>query len=170
MRAFNAAMKSLTTTFQSQAIVREAAEFARAKIVTRTRSGKGIGENGDAVALKPLSDSYKQQRAGKLAFFTDEEGVVHPYTPKRKPKLSTFASPGKSNLTFSGQMLDSLKVISATIGKAVIAPTGRRTGSKLSNKQVSDYVSEERPYLGLTNAEKRGIQALISDLIRRVIR
>lgn len=88
-------------------------------IVKRTRLGYGVSRQfGAKTSLKPLSMGYR-------AFRT------------RNPALSPTTSAGKSNLTFSGQMLDSVKIIRAQNGKVSFGPTGGRQDSSLTNLQVA---------------------------------
>lgn len=94
-------------------------------IVKRTRLGYGVNKNfGTKQRLKPLSTKYKDYRA-------------------RFPNLSASTSPGKSNLTLTGQMLESMQAYRIQNGKVVIGPTGSRKGSFLTNLKVADYQEEQ---------------------------
>lgn len=93
----------------------------------RTRSGFGVS-NGKKVKLKPLSNKYVEFRR------------------RNRGRLSPFASPGKSNLTFTGQMLNGL-VRKPVPGGVVITFDSQR------NKRVAGFVSDARPFMELADDE-----------------
>jgi hypothetical protein len=163
-------LKEIVSELEKPQNMRDIGEYAVDRIVKRTRLGRGVSETGQSQALKPLSKSYKDQRAGRIAFFTTPEGVKVPYKPNKPPKLSGNTTPGKSNLTFTDQMLNSIKVVSATTGKVNIAPTGNRKSSDLTNKEVADFVSVERRFLDLSKAELAGLQRYIADKVLKKFR
>lgn len=165
LRDLEKKLKNIEDGFTKSKLGKDAGEFVAERIRRRTRLGRGLEG-----PLKPLSPSYKEFRRGNLAFFTTEAGVVVPVkNPRRKPKLSPNTSPGKSNLTFTGQMLDAIRVISVSIGKVTVGFAPGRSG-KLTNKKVAEYVSKERPFFGLTKAEEAGLQKFISDALRKIVR
>jgi len=140
-------------------------------IKLKTRE-EGEGTNGK---LKPLSESYKKQRAGELAFFTIGKGdnrKVVSYKPDKKPDLHPDTSPEKSNLTATGQLLDALRG-RAGGGKVTIdiKPTkrkkelnGKRSG--LTNNEVRQYVEDAgREFLKLSPDEKKDVIDLATQLI-----
>lgn len=97
------------------------AKFTIDLIVKRTRLGYGVDQNfGTKRKLKPLSEKYKDYRRGF-------------------PSLSPTTTPGRSNLSLTGQMLDSMKVMRISNGRATIGPSGTRKGSFLSNLQVAEF-------------------------------
>ena len=135
------------------------------------------GEGADGNKLKPLSKSYIEQRKGNLRFYTDKNGKKHSYIPKDKPNLSSDTSPETSNLTATGQLIDSIK--GKNIGNKVIIEPGKskRKGelygqkSKLTNKQVNKYVDENgREFLKLSKAEEKEAFELAKDIITEEIR
>ena len=124
------------------------------RIQARTLKGSGVQQTGQlfgrAKKLKPLSASYKKQRR------------------RNSSKLSSHATPNKSNLTFTGQMLESLKLtkINTRNGSFKIEPKGKR------NKDVAGFVDEGgRSFLGLTTGDVTAIrkeyQSTFSKLVRR---
>ena len=124
------------------------------RIQARTRKGFGVQATGQlsgrAKKLKALSASYKTQRK------------------RNSSKLHSTATPGKSNLTFTGQMLESLKLtkINTRNGSFQIQPKGKR------NKDVAGFVDEGgRPFLGLTKGDvsaiKKEYESTFSKLVRR---
>jgi len=93
----------------------------------RTRSGKGV--SGDSkIKLKPLSKTYIKFRQ------------------KNSGRLSPFASARKSNLTFSGKMLNGLVRVKTQKGIIITFDTNR-------NKEVAGHVSETRPFMDLASDE-----------------
>jgi hypothetical protein len=136
----------------------------------RTRLGFGVSEEGaPREALEPLSDSYKKQRAGEIAFAKTKEGKLYAFKPKSPPKLSSFTSVGKSNLTNTGQMLDNIKLKSVSTGRATLHITGKRDGSKLTNDEVAGFVSEKRPFFHLSKTELKQIALLFQSVLRKII-
>jgi len=96
-------------------------------IKRRTRSGQGV-KSGKKIKLKPLSKKYikfRQRNAGRL---------------------SPFASASKSNLTFSGKMLNGLVRVKTQKGILITFDTNR-------NKEVAGHVSETRPFMDLADDE-----------------
>lgn len=99
-------------------------QFAVDIIVKRTRLGYGVKQNyGQKEKLKPLSKSYVEQR--------------------KKSKLSAFTNPGRSNLTRTGQMLESMRVLTVQYGKVVIGLSGARNDSRYTNAQIAEF-NEDR--------------------------
>lgn len=96
-------------------------EFAVGIIVKRTRLGYGVDTQfGAKKALKALSNPYKEFRKGFSG-------------------LDNRTTPSKSNLTLTGQLLDSVKLIRAQNGRVVFGPTGVRRGGTLTNLRVAAY-------------------------------
>lgn len=84
------------------------ARFAIDIIVKRTRLGYGVSAQfGAKSPLKKLSTRYVERR--------------------RRFGLDNLTAPKKSNLTLTGQMLQSMDIIKAQPGTVVIGPTGNRT-------------------------------------------
>lgn len=115
------------------------------RIRKRTRLGRGVAEtNGEATPLKPLSTKYKELR--------------------KEVELSSQTSPGKSNLTRTGQLLDGLKVISAKIGIAIIGWSSQR------NRDVAANVSATRPFLNLSKPEMNAVAKIFRERIKNALR
>lgn len=112
---------------------------------------EGQGTNGDLDALKP---SYIKQRA------------------RYAENLSPETSPGKSNLTATGQMINAISG-KAGGGKVTVSVNKKRrrgelsgSRSKLTNDQVRAYVEENgREFLKLSEQEKREVIDLATQLI-----
>lgn len=117
-------------------------------IYKRTRAGYGVARNGAArQSLKPLSQSYKQQRS------------------KSKDLNKSVTSPRKSNLSFTGELLDSISVGRVSNGTGTIVLEGSRQNG-LKNSRLGAYVSDERPFLNVSDTEKKKlIETIRKDLI-----
>ena len=166
---FESNLRRALRTLASPSYMKEIGEKARELIYNRTKLGDSVEETGgEKKKLKKLSPSYKDQRAGKVAFITKKAksgNVVIPIIPKNKPSLHGTTTAGKSNLTFTGQMLDSIKVLLST-GKVSIKPTGGRNKSDLDNLEVAELVSKERPFNNLSRSEIKQMQNFVAELLK----
>jgi hypothetical protein len=122
-------------------------------IRVRTRLGYGVGATGDQrQKLKPLSLLYRE------------------YRRKNRRLMSPQATVNRSNLTFTGQMLDSLDVVSSKKGALSIAPTGTRKGG-LKNLTLARYVAEQgRPFMSLSNNELKQLSRIIDEGLNASLR
>lgn len=122
-------------------------------IARRTRLGFGVKKSGQLrQKLKPLTPKYKDFRK------------------KNKRKLYSLTTPKKSNLTFTGQLLNSLKARSEGIGRVTVFFKGTHKnldGSKMPNGLLANYVSKKRPFLGPSNRE---IQRLKTNIKNRILK
>lgn len=147
-----------TAELKSSRRLKDLGEYIITIIRNRTRQGKGVKRpGGNVTKLKALKASTIKKRKAVAA-------LLHPMT-----------SPGKSNLTYTGQLLDSMrvKVRKETVS---IGPSGRRVNiygrrDRVSNEQVTLYVSKERPFNHLGRAEMRKVvkyyQKAYDTIIRR---
>lgn len=149
----NAITQSLKTFTNGNNIKRYADQSVDI-IYKRTKSGKGVTDDRSNSAsiksLKPLSSSYKTQRKSY------------------KGKRGDFFSPGRSNLTLTGQMLESIKA-KVSDGKITVSLSGTRDDGQ-TNKEVGEFVSENgRPFLNLAVEEKQILLRKIeTDLIKYI--
>lgn len=110
-------------------------------IKLRTRLGYGVSQvGGKRQRLTKLKESYKKVRK-------DNRG-----------ELSSETRPGKSNLTFSGQLLDSMKVIKIRNRQVIVGPQGRRKSilgqKRILNQDLARFVTEKgRPFMPLSDLE-----------------
>lgn len=129
-------------------LLNEIGSFAAGRIQNRTRLGKGVSEQGGKLEkLKPLSDGYKKQRR------------------KNKSKLSPDAKPAKSNLTFSGQMLESIDYKIEEPDTIVI-----RFDNNKARRKAIEVTDKGRPFFNLADSEINAIKKLIRDKIKKVTR
>lgn len=134
------------------------------RIQTRTRLGRGVaygsGERPKSTPLKPLSEAYREYRTR----VRKADGQR-----KKRISLSPLTSPGKSNLTFTGQMLSNIKLIEAKQGYFELGIVGEREDG-LTNEEVAEFVAKGgREFFDLTEPEVEGLRAIIRlDLTKRV--
>lgn len=116
------------------------AQFTIDLIVKRARLGYGVDhDEGDKFTFPSLSANYRAFRA-------------------RYSGLSGTTSPNKSNITLTGQLLDSIDVIRKKDGEIVIGPTGTRSGSSLTNKKLAGYLADQgRPFMFVSRLEYQQI-------------
>lgn len=155
-------------------LARETAE----QIKTRTRLKKGINKSGKNERLKKLSDLYVKQRQGKAKVWTDSATgkvvVVEGKFPK--PKLHPDAGPKKSNLTATGQLLDSLrgryrrKSIEIDFKKERRGPDIFGKTGKATNSDIVGYQEDQgRRFFDLSNSELNGLRRKIANRIRKLL-
>jgi hypothetical protein len=133
--------------------LREIGELAVSLIVKRTRLGYGVNRNGSKrFRLAALSEGYVKQR--------------------KKGGLSSFTRPKKSNLTRTGQMLESVKVIKASRGVITIGPEGRRNDGK-TNDDVAIWNANRkgRSFIFISDNEynqlRRAYRKAFGDLLKK---
>jgi hypothetical protein len=124
----------------------------------RTRLGYGARPTigGERFRHRPLSERYIRFREGAR-------------------DLSNLTTPSRSNLTLTGQMLESLDVIRVARGTLVIGPTGTRTDRRsrgVKNEQVARWLADQgRTFMGLTTPEVsqlvRFYRTRFGDLVRK---
>lgn len=144
----NALKKEVLSKDNFQKIGEEVKEI----VYRRVKSGFGVNsdetETPTQKRLKPLSKSYVEQRK--------DRGVK-----------GQFATPGASNLTNTGQMLDSIQVRATNDGVTISIPDTPRSDTDISNKKVAEYVADERPFFALTSAEIKIVDQMIRDQVRK---
>lgn len=138
----------------TQKAAREMALYIVEVVKARTRF---LGE-GTAGKLKPLKQSTKKNRE------------------RYKENLSQDTSPGESNLTGTGQLLDALRGRAGAGKVTVDIKPGKRKGelsggrSTLSNQEVRKYVEEDREFLKLSEQEKKDATELATQIIKEQLR
>lgn len=147
-------------------------DFAVLRIQAETRKGNDLSRSESitgAVKQPPLSPAYERFRKN-LA-----DGKVSPDHPWWFDPDSTFMRPEKSNLTATGQMLDSLKgKVSKADAEIIISPTGARDSNRQNDTAIKtnialtkDLASRGRTYLGLDKLGVQRIRKMILDEVRR---
>jgi hypothetical protein len=132
---------------QSKAVRTSLAEESIGYITIRTRLGYGV-ERDEAPKgkLKPLSPNYIKFRS-------------------RYQDLYGLTTPKKSNLTLTGQLLNSLKIKKTTQTQIIIGPSGKRytvgkvKSRNLTNERLAEYVADAgRPFLHLSDLEVKKLE------------
>ena len=122
----------------------------------RTRLGYGVDRDGaERTRLKALSQSYIDYRAGKVYFYKQKKsGKLSKVTKNvRKPVLHELTRANKSNLTFTGQLLDAIKGRSYT-GGIIIYLNNKRRGETITNAEIKDYQEKQgRSFFYLSRTE-----------------
>lgn len=177
------ALKRVGAKINSRSVNERLARKCRQIIYRRVKNGYGVNkDNLDAdntreVKLKPLSPSYIAYREGKVAFFTLKNGQVVPFDLKKygkknkvnfKPQLGPFGRPRKSNATFTGDMLESISLRYTSEGFQLLIPGNRREDG-LTNKEVSQFYSVDRPFFALTAGEVRILNRELEKIIKEII-
>lgn len=172
----NEVMASLKDLFENKIadtkILTDAATFTLERIRSFTRSGKSLVTGSK---LKPLSESYKDVRRGANKWRTLPDGrkiLINEPDEKLKEVDVNFFDPEYSNLTYTGQLMESLDVkINYQEKSYVIAPNDKKRRGKyekLTNKQVAEYVADNgRPFLGIDAKGVDRIKKLIVNNIRK---
>lgn len=132
--------------------------FIAQLIRVRTRLGYGVeSAGGERKKLKALADATIRSRGGMIRI-TKAGKLSIRKNKNSKVRLSDQTTPGRSNLTRTGQLLDSLKPTYAATGVVVVGPDGTRRGEKKSNADIAYYVTKGgRAFLNLTRPEIRQV-------------
>jgi len=128
----------------------------KAKDVIRKRVKSGYGVNNSASSkavrqkLKPLSPGYIKSR--------------------RRIVLGEFGKPSRSNLTLTGEMLNSILVKVFAV-KGVVLEVNRKTRRDgNTNAEIAAFTSIDRPWFNLTIPEQRIITTFIREYLIRELR
>jgi len=157
----------------------------------------------EPVKLKELSESYILFRQGKQVILRNKKtggiftftGDLKEFKNKRgqtefrvnrsgkliknkleKPKLGEFGSPRRSNLTLSGQLLNSMtfrfssKEIYIFIPNSSRRKTSKYDSADKTNKEVAEFVAQERPFMAITSGELRILEREVDLIISEILR
>ena len=158
-------------------------KFTRDRIVAETRKGNDLTNDG---AKQPvLSEGYIGWRRGIVSARKIEAGTHKTGDFAKAARISgknktqpdsSFFVPSKSNLTLTGQLLNSIEyTVKATQKTIVIEPTGSRDDGK-TNKEVAEELATRktrlapngRKFMGLDERGFKRIRNLIVEAIRRL--
>lgn len=110
--------------------------YAIKTIVARTRKGRGVSRTGSAErSLRRLSPSYVRFRR------------------KNRFKLDKTTKPSKSNLTFTGQLLRSMRVTFVSDRLVRWGPNKRIRKGGITNERLGEIVAKARPFNNLSRKE-----------------
>lgn len=137
----------------TRAMLQEFGEAMRDMIYRRVKAGKGLTSDKVSVGgnsltkLKELSPGYQRYR--------------------RKKDLGPFGSARRSNLTFSGELLESIIVKITGKGVTVEIEDVGHSHFQGGMRKLADKVSKEgRPFFGLSDTEVK----ILDNFVRRKIR
>jgi len=135
--------------------LRAIGKFAIDIIAKRTRNGFGVKQaGGPQTRLKKLSSTYID------------------YRKANRRKLDPTTTPGKSNLTFTGILLRSLRVVNVNEAQQTLAINANNVKRKggVRNREIADFQAEQgRIFLNLSRSELLKIgQAYKKGLIENV--
>lgn len=151
-------LKRSTAIYKDTTFLGKLARGAAEQIKRRTQLKQGVSKSGQSTALKALKDSYIKVRS------------------KNRNRLDANTSPGRSNLTATGQMLNSLqgkyrsKAIEIDFKKEERSAsiTGQR--SNVKNSDIVGYQeSQGRRFFDLTESEINGLRREIANRIRKLL-
>lgn len=136
----NIRLRQLVSGVVDRETMGKVADRAKELVTDRTRKGFGVeAEGAPKTRLKGLSESYKKQRR-RL---------------RKQGKLDNSTTPGKSNLTQSGQMLKSLKT-RASNGQAEVF-----LGNEEAKTKAKHQADSGRKFMNLSKTEQREIKKII---------
>lgn len=149
-KAMQEALRKATQPNEMKKLGEEAAEM----IKTRTRLGYGVERSGTKrERLDPLAESTKESKKQK----------------RKRGELSPLTTPSRSNLTDTGELLDSQQVTSVAQVEVTIGPKGRRKDGK-TNEEVGSYVTENgRPYNNLSDVEEKRITESLRKRVQNLV-
>lgn len=133
---------------------------------------KAIGSAAKTQSLQPLGEEAIRLivKRTRLGFSVARDGVERERLRQLSPGwikvrernadiLSGFTTVPRSNLTFTGQLIDSMQVIRIQQGRVIIGPQGYRTdrlSRGISNEQVANHVAAGgRPFNNLSRLEQQ---------------
>lgn len=118
------------------------------QIQRRTRLGKGVTEGGALEKLSELSDSYKDKR--------------------KKSKLDGTTKPNKSNLTFTGQLLKSLR--GKRQGVSFFFTLNNQRDDDVTNSEIANWQADKgRRFFDLSTSERKGLARKIAQVLKDLI-
>lgn len=150
---------------------------ARDLIYRRVKSGYGVSSvsalNPEKKRLAPLSSSYIERREGRAIYFTKNGKVLRiPAGSKfrfTRPKVGEFFGARRSNLTFTGQLLDAIAFEASARGIRLFIESSQRDDGR-TNDEVARLVQKDRPFFTLTRDELRVLTQLIEAETRKITR
>jgi hypothetical protein len=167
-------MQLLIRELDSTQIKNKMAAKAADLIFKRVKSGFGVdGLNKEASKTKkkklnPLSKKYINYRKGVVDFNTRDGKRVN-FKVKSPPVLGDFASPTRSNLTLSGQMLKAIKYRVNRNIEIFIDDSRRDDGE--SNPQIAQWVQDQgREFFALTSDELKIVVKIFDDHVTKSIK
>lgn len=169
----DALFKAIDQTVQPNNLSKYARSSA-ADIKRRTRLGYGVSSNGGKrEKLKALDPKYvtNVRSVGKKRDgFRKKKGGGYAKKYKKGANLSSETTPKKSNLTFTGQLLNAIIGLSPSKGLVKITFNENRKDGVKNSDIVLGQEDQGRPFFYLTRTElKRLKDKLRVDLKRNIV-
>lgn len=127
-------------------------------IYKRVKAGKGVDDDTLGSADRATNRFPEQTKLDDLS-----ETYIN-FRKKNRPR-GKFASVRRSNLTYTGQMLEALGFRRVGTGVEINIKETFRYDTELTNRMVAEFASEKRPFLALTKKEFK----IIEDKVRQII-
>jgi len=140
---------------------------------------KKLGERGADILYKRVKSGYGVSNDKKQFPKRDKLDGLEDSTIRQRRERGVsgkFGSPGRSNLTDTGQLLESFEVTGKQGQFNIDIPNTKRQkrgGEKKSrtNAEVAEHVSDNgRPFFALTKAEQQILAKEVKDTIRSKLR
>jgi hypothetical protein len=155
-------------SINNSSVLIKAGEKARDRIRNFSRSGRSLVT---AARFKDISDGYSISR--RLRTFQERNSPLSDVfleTSSRDPFSDVAPGSRKSNISVTGQLLDSLRPkVFPRKKRIIIEPTGTRSygdSQGISNKQVATELADGgRPFLGLDSV---GIRSVKNEILREL--
>lgn len=137
---------------------------AKKKVFTKSFFEQLAKEMADTVRVRSqLGGSVSEQNKGKKPFKKLSPGYVKQRESFKG--LSNLTTPKKSNITRTGQLIESITGKGLSKGLE-IELTGKRTDSSLTNDEVGKFLREQgRPFLNFSNVEMKKLRRLIEEAL-----
>ncbi len=134
--------------------------FAIATIVGRSREGRGVSRTGGRERnFLPLSDPPPPKSS-----------YVR-YRERNRHLLHKSTTPRKSNITFTGKMLDSMKIKEVTRNRVTWGPGNQRRKGGVTNAQIAEYLADGgRPFNFLSKKDIDKLVKVVDKAIQRKLR
>lgn len=166
LKNFTNSLKKALDQIASLNTMDEIGKLSVQLIQTRTRRGYSVEESGkDEKTFEKLSRAYIERRKGKKQ--TGERSKQKKLTTQEK--LSGYTSPTKSNLTFTGKMIEAL-TYRLFKGKVEILPGDKRAKNLTQYHEEGNSKLPKRPYMHLSKKEIEKVRQLFERKINSVIR
>lgn len=141
--------KGIKQTFYKKTM-KEIGEIAIEQIVDRTRDGYGAEKTGAMRRrFKPLSPSYIE------------------YRKRKQNELDGTTAPNKSNLTFTGRMLRSMKIKEVSNNRVSWGPSRDRRKGGVTNEEIARFQEENgRPFNYLSKEDLNKISSYVNKTLQ----
>lgn len=157
---------TLDKFLSSKSLLNKIGEFSRERIFSFAKSGKSLDSDETPEKMPSLSPGYMRYRA----------------KVEKIAQMGKFFSPRRSNLTFTGQMLDALtfKTKSKKV-EVFVEATARndeprlrkekKKGPRLNNAQVAAELAKRgRKFIGMDSLGQERIKKLVIKELRQALR